>query len=38
VLVTLMTAGLVTTLWVLAGAQLQALFTDALAGVTGPGA
>ncbi|RJK96541.1 hypothetical protein D5H78_09040 [Vallicoccus soli] len=38
VLVTLMTAGLVTVLWALAGEQLQTLFTDALSGVTGPGA
>jgi hypothetical protein len=38
VLVTLMTAGLVTVLWAIAGDRLQALLTDALDGVTGPGA
>lgn len=36
VLVTLMTAGLVTVLWALASDQLQALFTRALNSVTGP--
>ena len=38
VLVTLMTAGLVTVLWALAGATLQEMFTQAVGGVTGPGA
>lgn len=38
VLITLMTAGLVTILWTLAAAQLQALFTAAMNTVTGPGA
>lgn len=38
VLVTIMTAGLVTVLWALAGNQLQTLLTSALSGVTGPGA
>lgn len=38
VLVTLMTAGLVTVLWTLAGNTLQAMFTQAVGGVTGPGA
>jgi hypothetical protein len=38
VLVTLMTAGLVTVLWSLAGSTLQTLFTEAVGGVTGPGA
>ena len=37
VLITLMTAGLVTILWTLAGAQLGALFTKAISSVTGPG-
>ena len=37
VLVTLMTAGLVTTIWALAGPQLAQLFTQAIAAVTGPG-
>lgn len=37
VLITLMTAGLVTTIWALAGAQLAELFTQAIASVTGPG-
>ncbi len=37
VLVTLMTAGLVTVLWAVAGVRLEALFTEALDGVTGPG-
>ncbi|HEX8971695.1 hypothetical protein [Oryzihumus sp.] len=36
VLITLMTAGLVTVLWALAGDQLQAMFTQAMASVTGP--
>lgn len=38
VLITLMTAGLVTVLWALAGATLQDLFTQAVSSVTGPGA
>jgi len=38
VLITLMTAGLVTILWALAGKQLETLFTQAIASVTGPGA
>lgn len=38
VLITLMTAGLVTVLWALAGDQLETLFTDAISSVTGPGA
>jgi len=38
VLITLMTAGLVTILWALAGQQLQTLFAAAMASVTGPGA
>lgn len=37
VLITIMTAGLVTTIWALAGAQLAELFTQAIASVTGPG-
>ena len=36
VLITLMTAGLVTILWKLAGDQLAALFTQAMSSVTGP--
>ena len=36
VLITLMTAGLVTMLWAVAGEQLRELFTTALAAVTGP--
>jgi hypothetical protein len=36
VLITLMTAGLVTILWKLAGDQLSALFTRAISSVTGP--
>ena len=36
VLITLMTAGLVTILWALAGAQLAKLFTTAISSVTGP--
>jgi hypothetical protein len=38
VLITLMTAGLVTILWALAGEQLRTLFTSAMTSVTGPGA
>ena len=38
VLITLMTAGLVTILWALAKTQLVALFTAAVSSVTGPGA
>ena len=38
VLITLMTAGLVSVLWMVAGEQLQTMFTDALNSVTGPGA
>ena len=38
VLITLMTAGLVTILWTLADGQLRALFTEAMKSVTGPGA
>ena len=37
VLITLMTAGLVTVLWAVAGARLETLFTQALDSVTGPG-
>jgi hypothetical protein len=36
VLITLMTAGLVTILWKLAGDQLAALFTQAISSVSGP--
>jgi hypothetical protein len=36
VLITLMTAGLVTILWKLAGDQLSALFTRAISSVSGP--
>jgi hypothetical protein len=36
VLITLMTAGLVTILWKLAGDQLAALFTQAMNSVSGP--
>jgi hypothetical protein len=36
VLITLMTAGLVTILWALAATQLTALFTKAMTSVTGP--
>lgn len=36
VLITLMTAGLVTILWKLAGDQLATLFTAAMSSVTGP--
>lgn len=37
VLITVMTAGLVTVLWGVAGGRLETLFTQALDGVTGPG-
>jgi hypothetical protein len=37
VLITLMTAGLVTALWALAGPKLSELFTTAMNSVTGPG-
>lgn len=36
VLITLMTAGLVTALWAIAGPQLNSVFTDAIASVKGP--
>ncbi|GAA6527285.1 hypothetical protein [Intrasporangium sp. DVR] len=36
VLITLMTAGLVTLLWGVAGDQLEALFTEAIGSVSGP--
>lgn len=36
VLITLMTAGLVTALWAIAGPQLNNLFTDAINSVQGP--
>ncbi|MGY4645691.1 hypothetical protein [Cellulomonas sp. URHB0016] len=36
VLVTLMTAGLVTALWVVAGRELGEVFERAISGVTGP--
>jgi len=36
VLVTLMTAGLVTALWLVAGPALTDLFERAISGVTGP--
>jgi hypothetical protein len=36
VLITVMTAGLVTALWLVADDQLQSVFTGALASVTGP--
>ena len=36
VLVTLMTAGLVTALWLIAGPALAGVFSDAIDGVTGP--
>jgi hypothetical protein len=36
VLVTIMTAGLVTALWALAGPQLGQLFSDAISDVKGP--
>lgn len=38
VLITLMTAGLVSVLWMVAGDRLEALFVDAIDSVTGPGA
>jgi formate hydrogenlyase subunit 3/multisubunit Na+/H+ antiporter MnhD subunit len=38
VLITLMTAGLVTILWTLAGTQLATLFNRAMSSVSGPGA
>jgi hypothetical protein len=37
VLVSMMTAGLVTVLWLAAGPKLQSLFENALDAVTGPG-
>ena len=36
VLITIMTAGLVTALWAIAGPTLQRMLTDALNSVTGP--
>jgi hypothetical protein len=36
VLITIMTAGLVTALWALAGPQLGQLFSDAISDVKGP--
>lgn len=36
VLITVMTAGLVTALWLVADGQLQSIFTGALNSVTGP--
>lgn len=36
VLITVMTAGLVTALWLVADDQLQSIFTGALNSVTGP--
>lgn len=36
VLITVMTAGLVTALWIVADDQLRTLFTNALGRVTGP--
>jgi hypothetical protein len=36
VLVTLMTAGLVTALWLVAGQELGRVFEEAISGVTGP--
>lgn len=36
VLITIMTAGLVTALWAVAGPRLVDLFQDAVSGVTGP--
>lgn len=36
VLITLMTAGLVTLLWAVAADQLEALFRDAIGSVSGP--
>lgn len=38
VLITLMTAGLVSVLWMVAGDRLQTLFVEAINGVAGPGA
>lgn len=38
VLITLMTAGLVSVLWMVAGDRLETLFVDAIDSVTGPGA
>jgi hypothetical protein len=36
VLITIMTAGLVTALWAIAGPQLGQLFSDAISSVKGP--
>ena len=36
VLITIMTAGLVTALWAIAGPQLSQLFSDAISDVKGP--
>ncbi len=36
VLITVMTAGLVTALWLVADGQLKAIFTHSVNGVTGP--
>ncbi|HET8987661.1 MAG TPA: hypothetical protein VFN43_04035 [Humibacillus sp.] len=36
VLITIMTAGLVTALWAIAGPQLNSLFSDAISSVKGP--
>lgn len=36
VLITVMTAGLVSALWIVADEQLSALFSDALGAVSGP--
>lgn len=36
VLITVMTAGLVTAIWVVAKGQLESILTDALQSVTGP--
>ncbi len=36
VLITMMTAGIVTALWALAGPMLNGLFTSAVSGVHGP--
>ena len=36
VLITIMTAGLVTALWAIAGPQLSSLFSDAISSVKGP--
>ena len=38
VLITIMTAGIVTVLWAFAGEALQDILSDALDSVTGPGA